>query len=56
MNAPIIPADTAIQAVALALSDDGVTTATAPEKPGETVCVVVDITLSYHALAGEAGI
>src|SRR5262245_10345990 len=53
MNAPIMPARTAIQAVVLALSEEGAAIPTGPGEPREAVCVVVDIAPSCHALAGE---
>jgi hypothetical protein len=51
-----MPADTAIQAVALALSDEGGATPTVAEELCETICVVVDITPSYPVLTGKVGI
>jgi hypothetical protein len=53
MNAPIMAALTAIQAVALALSGEGAAAVAGAGEPSGTFCVMVDIALSCHLLAGE---
>src|SRR5262249_49409654 len=52
MNAPTMPATTAIQAVALAFSDEGPAVVAGPIGRGAAVCVMVDIAPSSRIWAG----